>query len=122
MNNPFRTNQELLEEISVLKRRIHDLEKSDSEHQRAGEALRKSNKLLLEMINQVPGVLFQFYARPNGESGFYYISERSEQIVGLKTDLEGFFERFAALVIPEHRNNFIQSVEKAIKETSVWQL
>ena len=84
------------------------------------EALKKSEMLLLEMTTQVPGVVYQFYARPNGEMGFYYISDRSEWVLGLKPDLEGYFERFTALVVPEHREGFIKSIEKSVKESSEW--
>ena len=84
------------------------------------EALEKSETLLLEMTAQVPGVVYQFYARPNGEMGFYYVSNRSEQVIGLKPDLKGYLERFAGLVIPEHREGFIGSIEKAVKESIEW--
>ena len=90
------------------------------DRKRAEEELRKSKDLLLEMTTQVPGVVYQFYARPNGEMGFYYVSARSDQILGIKPNLEGYFERVAALVIPEHREGFIKSIEKAVKEFSEW--
>jgi signal transduction histidine kinase/ActR/RegA family two-component response regulator len=35
--------------------------------------------------------------------------------------LEGYFERFTALVIPEHRESFIKSIEKSVKESSEWE-
>jgi PAS domain S-box-containing protein len=91
-----------------------------TENKKAEEALRESEELLSEMTTQVPGVVYQFYARPNGEMGFYYVSDRSEQVIGLKPDLEGYLERFVALVIPEHRESFIKSIEKAVKESSEW--
>lgn len=91
-----------------------------TKRKRAENALRKSEKMLLEITTQVPGVVYQFYARPNGEMGLYYVSGKSESMVGLKPDLEGFFERFTALVIPEHRDGFIKSVEKSVKELSEW--
>jgi PAS domain S-box-containing protein len=87
---------------------------------RAEEALKKSEKLLVEITTQVPGFVYQFYARPNGEMGLYYISGGSEQITGLKPDLEGWFERLIALVIPEHRDGFIKLIEKSVKESSEW--
>jgi len=91
-----------------------------TERKRTEEALKKSEVLLLEMTTRIPGVVYQFYARPNGEMGFYYISNMSERIIGLKPDLKGYLERFMALVIPEHRQGFITSIEKSVKETSEW--
>ena len=91
-----------------------------TERKRVEEALREGKELLTEMTTQVPGAVYQFYVRTNGELGFYYVSERSEQILGLKPDLEGYFERFTALVIPEHREGFIKSIETSVKELSEW--
>jgi len=84
------------------------------------KALRGRENLLLDMATQVPGVVYQFYARPNGEMGFYYVSDRSEQVIGLEPDLGGYFERFTALVIPEHREGFIKSIDRAVKESIEW--
>lgn len=91
-----------------------------TDHKKTEIALRESKELLFELTDQVPGVVYQFYARPNGEMGFYYVSNKSEQILGLKPDLEGYFERFAALVIPEHREGFMKSIEKSVKESKEW--
>ena len=91
-----------------------------TERKKAEEALKKSETLLFEMTTQVPGLVYQFYARSNGQMGFYYISDRSEQVVGLKADLEGYLERFIALVLPEYRDGFVKSIEKSVKELSEW--
>ncbi|MCX6666466.1 MAG: PAS domain S-box protein, partial [Euryarchaeota archaeon] len=91
-----------------------------TERKQAEDALKKSETLLLELTTQVPGVVYQFYARPNGEIGFYYVSDRSERILGIKSDLDGYFERFITLVIPEHREGCIKSIEKSVKESSDW--
>ena len=40
MTDPSRTIKELIEEISVLKQRIQELEQSDSERKRAEKAMR----------------------------------------------------------------------------------
>jgi PAS domain S-box-containing protein len=91
-----------------------------TDRKRADKALQESIERLSEMTTRVPGVVYQFYARPSGEMGFFYISDRSEQILGLKPDVEGFFERFTALVVPEHREAFVKSIEKSVKESSEW--
>ena len=89
-------------------------------YKRATEALRKNRDLLFEMTTRVPGVVYQFYARPNGERGLYYVSPSSEQLFGLKPELEKFFEGFTALVIPEDREDFLRSIEKSVREMSAW--
>jgi PAS domain S-box-containing protein len=99
---------------------ITESKQAESQRETAREALKENEALLSEMTTQVPGVVYQFYARPNGEMGFYYVSDRSERILGLKPDLAGYLERFAALIIPEHRDGFIKSIEKSVKESSEW--
>jgi len=49
MNDQDKTNAELLEENSFLNQRIQELEQSESERKRAEEALKKSEKLLVEI-------------------------------------------------------------------------
>jgi two-component system cell cycle sensor histidine kinase/response regulator CckA len=120
MQDLSKTNQELLEENALLRQRIKELEHSEAEQRRVEEALQESDNRLREITTQVPGVVYQFYVRPTGAMGFYYISDRSEPVLGLKPDLEGYFERFSAIVIPEHRDGFIKSIEKSVKEASEW--
>jgi PAS domain S-box-containing protein len=92
-----------------------------TEKKKNEEIVKKNKELLFEMTNKIPGVVYQFYTRPNKEMGFYYVSNKSEEILGLKPDLKGYFERFTALVIPEHRKSFIKSIEKSVKESSKWE-
>ncbi|HAJ26538.1 MAG TPA: hypothetical protein DCG53_04730 [Syntrophus sp. (in: bacteria)] len=120
MHDPSRTNQKLMEENSSLKQKIKELEHSEAERKRAEKALQDSENRLREITTQIPGVVYQFYAKPNGAMGFYYVSGKSEQVIGLKPDLGGYFERFSAIVIPEHRDSFIKSIEKSVKEASEW--
>ncbi|MEI7905234.1 MAG: hypothetical protein WCI43_07470, partial [Candidatus Firestonebacteria bacterium] len=121
LNNHIKTDINNITESEraevALQLGINELEQRVAERT---DVLKKSETLLLEMTTQVPGVVYQFYARPNGEMGFYYISDRSERILGLKPDLEGYLERFTALVIPEHRDGFIKSIEKSVKESTEW--
>jgi len=91
-----------------------------TDQMRAEAALRESENRLREITTHIPGVVYQFYVRPSGAMGFYYVSERSDPVIGLKPDLDGYFERFSAIVIPEHRDGFIKSIEKSVKESSEW--
>ena len=58
MTDPSRPNQELLEEISALKQRIHELGQAESERKRAEEALRASQQIIEGVINAIPVRVF----------------------------------------------------------------
>ncbi len=40
-------------------------------------------------------MVFQSYARENGEHGMYYVSDRSKEILGLDNDPDGYFRGFS---------------------------
>ncbi len=84
------------------------------------EKLRWSEELYAEISRQIPGVLFQFFARTDGELGVQYISDQAEKIFGIKADLDGFFERFTAMVVPDQRGAFLASIKKAVAECGNW--
>ena len=84
------------------------------------EDLRASEELLRTMTDQVPGIVYQFYARPNGERGVNYVSARAERLFGLSPELSGFVARFVAAIAPESRDALIQSIDKAVADFSEW--
>ncbi len=84
------------------------------------EKLRRSEELYAEMSRQVPGVLFQFFARADGKFGLHYVSDQTEQYFGIKAELDGFFERFTDMIAPEHREAFLASLDKAVAECGAW--
>ncbi|MFH2012496.1 MAG: PAS domain S-box protein [Pseudomonadota bacterium] len=91
-----------------------------TERKRTEEALRKSEKQLREVASKLPGVVFQFYARTNGEMGVSYISDQAEEIFGLNPGSEKLFEDCIELVIPEYRDGFMKSIEEAVSGLTDW--
>ncbi|KAB2936234.1 MAG: PAS domain S-box protein [Candidatus Contendobacter sp.] len=91
-----------------------------TEQKRTEAALRASEERLRDIANNVPGTVYQFYARPTGELGFYYISERADELFGIDHRLEDAFARFAAQVAPEDRESFLASIRQAVATTSPW--
>lgn len=55
MNDLSKANQELLEEISSLKKRIQELEKSDAEHKQEEKTLKENNDKFLNLASTIPG-------------------------------------------------------------------
>jgi len=72
MKDQFRTKQELLQEVTLLKQRIHELEKHESERKRIEEALRENEKKCRELsiIDDLTQIynLRQFYFQLTLES------------------------------------------------------
>ena len=54
MKDPAEKNSELIEEIAVLKRRIKELEQSESERKRAEEELKKKESLNYALFEYNP--------------------------------------------------------------------
>ncbi|MCX5819456.1 MAG: PAS domain S-box protein [Deltaproteobacteria bacterium] len=58
MNDPYKTKPELIKEISALKKRIQELERSETERKRAEEELRFSRQKLQLLIDAGPDFFF----------------------------------------------------------------
>jgi len=91
-----------------------------TEKNRAEKALRQSEERLRGMANNFPGVVFQFYARDNKEMGFYYLSERTINVMGLENDTGDFLDRSLACISPEDLERFRAAVRESIRAESAW--
>ncbi len=92
-----------------------------TERKRAEEALRKSEERLRNIAANVPGVVFQFYERPDEGYGFYYVNERVKEIVGIDDRLDDLFERFTERVDPRDRERFRASIRRAMGKVAPWE-
>ncbi|KAB2929669.1 MAG: PAS domain S-box protein [Candidatus Contendobacter sp.] len=91
-----------------------------TEQKRIEAALRASKERLRNIANNIPGVVYQFYARPTGELGLYYLSARAGELFGVTPRLEDAFAQFAAQIAPEDRELFLASIRQAVATTSPW--
>ena len=92
-----------------------------SERKRAETELRERKERLKALANNLPGVVYQFYVRKNGEMGLYYVSERSQEILGVDNDPDDFFARTSACVPLEDRSRFLESIEQAALSVCRWE-
>ena len=93
-----------------------------TERKQAEEALRKSENRLLGITTNMPGVVFQFYAKDNGEYGISYVSERLSDLfeVPSDTELEALFPIFISHIKEEDLDRFTASVQNAVKAVAPW--
>ncbi len=89
---------------------------------RADEALRKSEERFRSIAANLPGVVYQFYARADGRRGMHYLDGRVREMCGLSAEpLDTFFARFAACIPADDRERWAASVEEAVGSVRPWE-
>jgi len=107
--------------MTLPSNRPNTVQTGGTECQPSDETCLASEDLLRSITRNVPGVIFQFYARRNGEFGFNYVSDHPLVRLGLNTcSLEGVFDRFVSAVAPEDRERFLVSIRRAVESVSPW--
>ena len=96
-----------------LQTRYNELTKTQAE-------LRRRQQQMEEIATTVPGVVYQFYARPDGSMGVYYASRRSVELLGIGADLGNFFPAFEKCVHPDDRERFMDSIRTAVISKAPW--
>ncbi len=89
---------------------------AEAELVKAKEVAEESERIFSDMTKNSPGVIYQFYARKDGSTGFYYISPKVYEMFGLSTDSEPGDWGLGQRVHPDEKEGFISSVMQAIKE------
>jgi len=137
MHDSSKTYQELLEENSVLKQKIIELEELEEKHtqaeialkeseshrdrRRVENALRENEERMRGITANMPGVIYQFYAKDNGEYGLTYVSERMAEVFGLlNSDMESLYTEFLARIYDEERERFLASIRNAVETFAPW--
>lgn len=83
-------------------------------------ALRASREQLREVADNVPGVIYQFYARADSSMGLYLVTDRSREVFGIDSDPADFFARFTERVVPEDRQRFLASIDEVVRSARPW--
>ncbi len=86
------------------------------------ERLRDQRSRLRGMANSIPGVTYQFYARPDGTRGCHFVSEHAEEVLGLPTDPDAFYEQFDDRIPTSHRARSQNKIEDAIEREAPWRI
>lgn len=72
------------------------------------------------LANSIPGVVFQFYVRPDGTCGNHFVSKHAEDLLGIAADPEAFNERYQAHIPAPHRERMQAAMEEAIEDEAPW--
>lgn len=88
---------------------------------RTEQALRGSEERYRAITLNLPGLVYQFYARDDGKWGLHYMDARAGDVCGLSPEnLETFFDRFIACVAPECREGWLNSIRQAVSTLEQW--
>ena len=83
--------------------------------------IREGRRQLEEITATIPGVVYQFYARPDGSRGISYRGGRTQEIFGAPDDTSDFLAWFTDHVHPDDREKFVQSINAALAVGGPWQ-
>ena len=115
MTDPSRTYQDQIEEITFLKQRIKELEKSETKRKQSEQALRESEKRYREMIDFLPISFFEV------DSAATLISFNRSALKAFRYSEEDFKEGMNALQFfaPEEWQKVEENIHKVIQGTSI---
>ncbi len=114
--------EELVEERTESLRRSNEyLQREIAERRRAESTLSEREQQLRDIADRVPGLVYQFYARPDGAYGFHYVSEGVEQMFGVERVEEDSFGQFLRRVHEDDVERLLESVADAVRERKPWE-
>jgi len=91
-----------------------------TEQRNMEERLREREGRLRGLANSLPGVVYQFYARPDGSYGTHFVGDHAESLLGISADPDQFYERFVSGVPAPHRETLLTSVDEAVEQAAPW--
>jgi PAS domain S-box-containing protein len=113
MTDPSRTNQELLDENSVLKQRIKELEHSDAERTQAKETLRESEARYARAVRGTSDGLWDWNVLTNQD----HLSPRWKALLGFAEDeLTNHFDTFFSRVHPDDTSRVQAAIQAHLEQ------
>ncbi len=121
MKDQSKKKQVLIQELVSLRKRIAELEQSESERKRVEEALREHDIQLKKLTSWVPGMIYQFTRRPDGTYCVPFTTEAIKDIFGCSPqDVREDFSPIARVILPEDFDKVVGSIEYSAKHLTIW--
>jgi PAS domain S-box-containing protein len=93
-----------------------------TDRKKAEEELRISEQRFFGIARNLPGIVYQFYVRNTGESGMYFVDERSEELYGISPNpLDSWINRFGSHIAPSDQKRWTDSIEYVIRRNAPWE-
>lgn len=83
--------------------------------------LKASEQFFRGIADSVPGVLYRFFVRPDGEMGFYFINGRAMEILGIDGDKKDLFQQIIQQISPDDKEVLISSIAESVREFKRWE-
>lgn len=115
MHDPAKTNQELIEENTLLKQRIQELEYSETKRKQMGEALEAQQRSYRALAANLPGIVYRVLIREKNRMQFF--NNMLVTLTGYNEEElnEGEVCSIDPLIIAKDRDRIIAEVNSAIE-------
>ncbi|PKN51053.1 MAG: hypothetical protein CVU55_13010 [Deltaproteobacteria bacterium HGW-Deltaproteobacteria-13] len=117
---PFEVNGDILRNEDGTPFAIVNVCRDIRERKRTEKTLRENEERLRGITQNLPGIIFQFYAKDSDEYGMSYANERLLEFLGIKTPIEDLFPSFLAHVHEEDRERLLASIKTATGTGTPW--
>ncbi|MCE5212853.1 MAG: PAS domain S-box protein [Deltaproteobacteria bacterium] len=91
-----------------------------SERKTTEKVLREKDERLRGITKHLPGIIFQLYAKDNGEYGISYASESMKEMFGITANTENLLPLFISQIHEEDRDRFMTSITTAVETNNSW--
>jgi PAS domain S-box-containing protein len=93
-----------------------------TERKRADRKLLENEERLLGVTKNLPGVIFQFDAKEDGQYGLGYVDGRQMEYLGITADLDILYPTFISLIHEEDRDRVLASIKTSVDKRSIWNI
>ncbi len=122
---PFDVNSDVLHNERGIPYGTVNVCRDISERKRIENILRRNETRLKGITDNLPGMIFQFYAKDNGEYGVSYISEPLDEYSSVLTDggtkgPDELLPIFISHIHEDDKKRFFTSIKTAVETQSRW--
>jgi PAS domain S-box-containing protein/putative nucleotidyltransferase with HDIG domain len=122
---PFEVNGDVLRNKDGTPFGIVSVCRDISERKKTERILREKEERLRGITANLPGVIFQFYAKDSGEYGINYLSEPFDEFAKILSkidmgNMDAIFPEFLSLIHEDDRERFVTSIKTAVDTVTRW--
>jgi len=122
---PFDVNSDVLHNENGISYGTVNVCRDISERKRIENILLRNETRLKGITDNLPGLIFQFYAKDSGEYGVSYISEPRDEYSSVLTDggtkgPDELLPIFISLIHEDDKERFFTSIKTAVETQSRW--